>query len=127
MLGDYDNVVEKVDEITDGRMADIVLNSLGVKTWDRSFASVGVNGRLVTFGILTGADVKLNIQSLYSKQIKLIGATGGNRIELQEILTSFSAKDLIVKRRSSAFKMLEVLEALSAKEREGRILLEIKS
>jgi len=49
-------------------MADVILNSLGVKTWDRSFAS-GVNERLVTFGILTGADVKLNIQSFYSKQI----------------------------------------------------------
>jgi NADPH:quinone reductase-like Zn-dependent oxidoreductase len=94
---DYDKVVEKIDEITEGRMADVVLNSLGVKTWDRSFASVGVNGRLVTFGSLTGADVKLNIQSLYYKQIKLIGSTGGNRKELQEILTTFSAKDLKVK------------------------------
>ena len=97
VIGDYDKVVERVDEITEGRMADVVLNSLGVKTWDSSFASVGVNGRLVTFGSLTGADVKLNIQSLYYKQIKLIGATGGNRKELQEILTTFSAKDLKVK------------------------------
>lgn len=56
VIGDYDKVVEKVDEITEGRMADVVLNSLGVKTWDSSFASVGVNGRLVTFGSLTGAD-----------------------------------------------------------------------
>jgi D-arabinose 1-dehydrogenase-like Zn-dependent alcohol dehydrogenase len=110
-------------------MADVALNSLGVKTWDRSFASVGVNGRLVTFGILTGADVKLNIQSLYSKQIKLIGATGGNRIELQELLTSFSAKHLIVKvwKKFSIQDAKKALEALSAKEREGRILLEIKS
>lgn len=97
VIGDYDKVVEKVDEITEGRMADVVLNSLGVKTWDSSFASVGENGRLVTFGSLTGADVKLNIQSLYYKQIKLIGATGGNRKELQELLTTFSAKDLKVK------------------------------
>jgi NADPH:quinone reductase-like Zn-dependent oxidoreductase len=67
-----------------------VLNLLGVKTWDSSFASVGVNGRLVTFGSLTGADVKLHSQSLYYKQIKLIGATGGNRKELQELLTTFS-------------------------------------
>jgi NADPH:quinone reductase-like Zn-dependent oxidoreductase len=104
VIGDYDKVVEKVDEITGGRMADVVLNSPGVKTWDNSFASVGVNGRLVTYGILTGAEVKLNIQSLYYKQIKLIGATGGNRKELHEILSAFSAK-----------------------EREGRILLEIKS
>ena len=42
-------------------MADVVINSLGVQTWEKSFASVGVNGRWVAFGGLTGADVKLNI------------------------------------------------------------------
>ena len=45
-------------------MADVVLNSLGVNTWDSSFESVGVDGRLVTFGGLTGGNVNLNIQSL---------------------------------------------------------------
>jgi NADPH:quinone reductase-like Zn-dependent oxidoreductase len=41
VVGDYDKVVEKVDEMTEGRMADVVLNSLGVKTSDSSFASFG--------------------------------------------------------------------------------------
>ena len=31
---------------------------------------VGLNGRWVTFGGLTGAEVKLNVQSLYRNQIK---------------------------------------------------------
>ena len=86
IISDYDKVVEQVKEITQGKMADVVLNSLGVGTWDSSFASVGINGRLVTFGGLTGADVKLNVQSLYSKQIKLIGSTGGTRKEYKNLL-----------------------------------------
>ena len=85
MIGDYDKIVDQVKEITQGKMADVVLNSLGISTWDSSFASVGVNGRLVSFGGLTGADVKLNIQSLYRNQIKLIGSTGGTRNELREL------------------------------------------
>jgi len=32
-----------------------------------------------TMGGPTGADVKLNVQSLYSKQIKLIGSNGGSK------------------------------------------------
>ena len=76
VISDYDKVAEKVNELTQGKMADVVLNSLGVETWENSFASVGLNGRLVTFGGLTGADVKLNVQSLYSRQIKLIGSAG---------------------------------------------------
>ena len=86
IINDYDKVVEHVKEITQDKMADVVLNSLGIGTWDSNFASVGINGRWVAFGGLTGADVKLNVQSLYSKQIKLIGSTGGTRNELQELI-----------------------------------------
>ena len=75
VISEYDKVAEKVSEVTQGKMADVVLNSLGVQTWENSFASIGLNWRWVTFGGLTGADVKLNVQSLYSKQIKLIGST----------------------------------------------------
>ncbi|MFL6372315.1 MAG: alcohol dehydrogenase catalytic domain-containing protein, partial [Nitrososphaera sp.] len=73
VIGDYDRVVEQVKEITSGKMADVVVNSLGVETWDSSFGSIGINGRWVSFGGLTGAEVKLNVQALYSRQIKLIG------------------------------------------------------
>jgi NADPH:quinone reductase-like Zn-dependent oxidoreductase len=73
-------------DITQGKMADVVLNSLGVNTWENSFSRVGFNGRWIAFGGLAGADVKLNIQSLYSKQIKLIGSTGGTRKEFREVI-----------------------------------------
>jgi len=107
-------------------MADVVLNSLGIGTWDSSFASVGINGRWVAFGGLTGADVKLNVQSLYSKQIKLIGSTGGTRKELQEFI-GMSSKELKVKvwKKFKLEDVKEALQALFAKERDGRILLNI--
>ena len=74
-------------------MADVVLNSLGVETWDNSYASIGINGRWVTFGTLSGPDIKLNLQSLYTKQIKLIGSTGGTRRELQEVIDMAANKE----------------------------------
>jgi NADPH:quinone reductase-like Zn-dependent oxidoreductase len=62
-------------------MTDVILNSSGTNTQNNSFESVGINGRWVTFGGLTSADVKLNVQSLYSEQIKLIGSTDCTRKE----------------------------------------------
>ena len=57
-------------------MAYVVLNSLGVGTWDSSFASVGSNGRWVAFGGLTGADVKLKFnlckQNKSNKLVRLV-------------------------------------------------------
>jgi len=127
VISDYDKIAENVKEITHGKMADVVLNSLGIGTWDSSFASIGINGRLVTFGGLTGADVKLNVQSLYTKQIKLIGSTGGTRNELRELIDIASTNGLKVKvwKKLKLDDVKEALQGLFAKDRDGRILLEV--
>ena len=125
IISDYDKVAEQVKEITQGKMADVVLNSLGIGTWDSSFASVGINGRWVAFGGLTGADVKLNVQSLYSKQIKLIGSTGGTRKEMQELIDISPELKVRVWKKFGLENAKEALQSLFAKERDGRILLNI--
>ena len=127
IISDYDKVVEQVKDITQGKMADVVLNSLGANTWENSFSCVGINGRWVTFGGLTGAEVKLNVQSLYRKQIKLIGSNGSTRKEFQDVIDM--SRELKV-RVWKIFKLedaKEALQALFSKERDGRILLEINS
>ena len=86
IIDEYDKIVQNVGKITDGKMADVVMDSIGASTWDSTFASVGINGRGVVFGALTGAEVKLNVRSLYTRQIKLIGSTGGTRKELQQLI-----------------------------------------
>jgi NADPH:quinone reductase-like Zn-dependent oxidoreductase len=125
VISEYDRVAEKVKDLTQGKMADVVLNSLGVQTWENSFASVGVNGRWVTFGGLTGADVKLNVQSLYSNQIKLIGSHGGNRKQIKELIEMYIELKIRVWKKFTLDEAKEALHALFAKERDGRILLEI--
>jgi NADPH:quinone reductase-like Zn-dependent oxidoreductase len=127
VISDYDKIVENVKEITHGKMADVVLNSLGISTWDSSFASIGINGRWVSFGGLTGADVKLNVQSLYRKQIKLIGSTGGTRNELRELIDIATTEGLKVKvwKKLKLDNVKEALQGLFAKDRDGRILLEV--
>jgi NADPH:quinone reductase-like Zn-dependent oxidoreductase len=127
IISDYDKVVENVKDITQEKMADVVVNSLGIGTWDNSFASVGINGRWVAFGGLTGADVKLNVQALCSKQIKLIGSTGGTRKEMQELIDISSYKQLKVRvwKKFNLEDAKEAIQSLFAKERDGRILLDI--
>ena len=125
IISDYARVPEEVKEITQGKMADVVLNSIGISTWESSFASVGINGRWVTFGGLTGADVKLNVQALYSRQVKLIGSTGGTRKDMQELLDISNDLKVRVWKRFKLEKIKEALQALFAKERDGRVLLEL--
>jgi NADPH:quinone reductase-like Zn-dependent oxidoreductase len=125
IITDYDKVVEQVKDITNGKMVDVVLNSLGVNTWNSSFESVGINGRWVAFGGLTGGDVKLNVQSLYSKQIKLIGSTGGTRSQLQELIDLSKEVKTRIWKKFKIDNIKEALQALFDKERDGRILLDV--
>jgi NADPH:quinone reductase-like Zn-dependent oxidoreductase len=125
VIADYGRTVEHVREITSGKMSDVVINSLGVETWDSSFESIGIDGRLVTFGGLTGADVKLNVRALYSKQIKLIGSTGGTRRELRDLIDNHDQIQIKAWKTFNLDNIQEALQALSAKERSGRIFLDL--
>jgi NADPH:quinone reductase-like Zn-dependent oxidoreductase len=125
VISEYDRIVEQVREITSGKMVDVVINSLGVKTWDSSFESIGVNGRLVSFGVLTGADVKLNVQALYSKQIKLIGSHSGTRRELKDLIDNHDKLQVKAWKRFNLDNIQQALQALSSKERSGRIFLDV--
>jgi D-arabinose 1-dehydrogenase-like Zn-dependent alcohol dehydrogenase len=71
--------------------------------------------------------VKLNVQSLYSKQIKLIGSTGGTRKEMQELIDISRELKVRVWKKFDLENAKEALQALFAKERDGRILLDINS
>jgi NADPH:quinone reductase-like Zn-dependent oxidoreductase len=125
VINDYGKVVEQVREITQGKMADVVLNSVGVEAWQSSFDSVGVNGRLVTFGALTGADVKINVQSLYLRQVKLIGSTGGTRKQLKDVLSMSNQLKIKIWKTFKLEETKDALQALFAKDRDGRILIDV--
>ncbi len=127
IISDYDILVEQVKDIIQGKMAEVVLNSLSVNKWENIFSCVGFNGRWVTFGGLTGADVKLNVQSLYRKQIKLIGSNGSTRKEFNDVIDMSKELKVRVWKRFKLEDAKEALQALFAKERDGRILLDINN
>jgi D-arabinose 1-dehydrogenase-like Zn-dependent alcohol dehydrogenase len=79
----------------------------------------------VTFGGLTGAEVKLNIQSLYCKQIKLIGCNGSTKKEFEDVIDMSKELKVRVWKRFKLEDAKEALQALFAKKRDGRILLDI--
>ena len=50
----------RVNEITEGRGADLILESVGGQTLERSFECLAVLGRVVTFGNASGSQADLN-------------------------------------------------------------------
>jgi len=83
-----EDVVKKVREIT-GRGVDVVVDSVGKETWDKSIRSLGVGGRLISVGATTGPDATIDVRRVFAKQLKILGSYMGSRAELMEVLSYF--------------------------------------
>lgn len=78
------DVARDVRNLT-GVGADVVLDSVGEKTWESSLKALRPLGRLVTCGATTGPHVSLDIRKLFWFQWSLMGSTMGNDREFREI------------------------------------------
>jgi len=123
---DYNNAEEKVKEVTNGKMADIVINSVGTSVWDKSLSVLGSNGKLIFFGGITGSNVNLDLGVIYGKHASLIGTTGGSRKELVDLASIAKHLKVKVNKVRKLEEGAEALKELFDKNRDGRILLKIE-
>jgi zinc-binding alcohol dehydrogenase/oxidoreductase len=65
--------------------AEVVVESVGPATWDRSIRSLAAGGRLVVCGGTSGQKVELDLPRLFFKQIEVIGSTMGGYGEFAEV------------------------------------------
>jgi NADPH:quinone reductase-like Zn-dependent oxidoreductase len=65
--------------------ADVVVESVGAATWDKSVRSLKAGGRLVVCGGTSGATVELNLPRLFFKQHEIIGSSMGSYQEFAEL------------------------------------------
>lgn len=65
---------------------DLVIESLGRATFNRSLGVLKPGGRIVVFGATTEDIVELNLREFFYGQYQLYGSTMGSRDELREML-----------------------------------------
>jgi NADPH:quinone reductase-like Zn-dependent oxidoreductase len=122
-----DDVVARVRELTGGRGADVVADSVGQATWDRSIRALRKGGRLVVCGATTGASVSLDIRRLFWNQWSLLGSTMGSRREYREIVRLAGRGFLwpVVDRIVPLDHAVDALRRLSAAEQFGKVVIEV--
>ena len=118
---------QAVRDFTDGRGADIVIETIGEATWKQSMAALANGGRLVVFGATGGGLVEVDLASLFLHWQSIIGTTMGGRDEFQEML-AFTEKHRIRPVVDRAFPLSEGGEALrylDAAGQMGNVVLDI--
>ena len=104
--------------------ADVVVESVGAATWDKSVRALKAGGRLVVCGGTSGAEVALSLPRLFFKQFEIIGSSMGSYEEFAEV-TALMAQGLDV-RVDEVVELSEypaALARLEAGEQLGKIVL----
>ena len=66
--------------------ADVVIESVGPATWDKSVRSLAPGGRMVVCGGTSGSIAEINIPRLFFKQYEIIGSSMGSYEEFDQLL-----------------------------------------
>jgi NADPH:quinone reductase-like Zn-dependent oxidoreductase len=122
-----DDVVEAVREATAGHGANVVVETVGEATWERSLAAAGAEGRVVVCGATSGHSPPARLYRIWWKQLVVYGSTMGMPSDFE------GAYELIRSRRArvhvdSVYSLADAAQAherLESGEQFGKVILRI--
>jgi NADPH:quinone reductase-like Zn-dependent oxidoreductase len=119
------DISAEVKKITGKRGVDVVIEHVGVATWQKSLESLAPAGRLVTCGATTGFDAKVDLRFLFSKQWSLLGSFMGTMGELHQVLKFVFRKQLrpVIDRVYPLEQIAEAHRRLENKEQFGKVIV----
>jgi len=121
------DVVQEVRRVTDRKGAEVVVDSVGTKTWETSLKVIARSGRLVSCGATTGPQVTTDVRRMFWHQYTIMGSTMGNRREF-EAITRLLARGRLRPVVDAVFPMEEAraaVERLARGEQFGKIVVRI--
>jgi len=121
------DVAKEVRRLLGGRGVDVVVDSVGEATWEKSLRALGPGGRLVTCGGTSGPKVVTDVRRMFWYHYTLMGSTMGNAREFAEIVRLLGRGVLrpVVDGVTPIREARRAVERLAAGEHFGKLVLEI--
>ena len=119
------DVAREIRNLTGKRGVDVVIDTVGEKTWMTSLKCASNGGRIVTCGATTGPNPKEEIRLIFWKQLSILGSTMANDREFRAMLSAVEAGHLTPRIDSTfAFsRAKEAYEHLEKGDHHGKIVL----
>jgi NADPH:quinone reductase-like Zn-dependent oxidoreductase len=123
-----DEIARAVRKLT-GSGADVVIDTVGLRTWEASLRSLRPGGRLVTCGATSGAEVMLDIRRLFWFQWSLLGSTMGTGREFAEVMALAAAGKLwpVIDSVVPIEQARSAYERMARGEQLGKLVLEVSA
>ncbi len=111
---------------TNSSGVDVVFDSVGEATWQKSLRSLRKGGRLVTCGATSGPNAVTNINLVFWNQLEILGSTMASRSELRDVLELVWAGNLkpVLDQTLPLSMAAKAHEILENGEQFGKIVLE---
>lgn len=116
------------NEQLDGEKADVVIETVGAATFQKSLDQLRKGGTIVTFGASAGDTINFDLRSFFYGQYNMLGTTLGSHDEYQEML-SFIDKHRIKPVIDASYSLenaREAFEKLADAKQLGKIALIIE-
>lgn len=122
-----DDVVAAVKRETGGRGVDVVVDSVGERTWDLTLRVVRRGGRIVVCGATTGPKAGFDLRRLFWRQWSILGSTMGNRREYAEIVRLAHQRRLwpVVDQVVPLTRGAEAYARMQRGEQTGKLVIEV--
>jgi NADPH:quinone reductase-like Zn-dependent oxidoreductase len=123
-----EDVPRVIRERTGKRGVDVVVDSVGEATWDRSLLALGRRGRLVTCGGTSGPALRTDVRRLFWNQWSILGSTMGNDEEFDAVAAELRAGRLHPP-VDSVFDLADgrrAFERLASGEQFGKVVVRIQ-
>lgn len=106
---------------------DLVIDSVGAATFNRSLDVLKKGGRIVIFGATTDDNVDFNLRSFFYGQYQLFGSTMGSREELRDLLAHMEKHGMkpIVDKVFPLDQAQQAFDRLAEGKQFGKVILQI--
>ena len=121
------DVAKEVRRLTGRRGVEVVVDSVGEKTWEQSLRCLARLGRLVTCGATTGPMVVTDIRKLFWYQWTILGSTMGSEGEYRRIVELAHQGKLwpVVDSVVPLDQAIRAFERLQAGAQTGKLVIEV--
>jgi NADPH:quinone reductase-like Zn-dependent oxidoreductase len=116
---------EETRRLTGRRGVDVVVDTVGQDTWERSLRSLARGGRLVTCGSTSGYEAKTDLRHVFFKGLSILGSTMGSRGELLRLAGFIGERRLrpVIDRVLPLDRVAEGHRAMAERSLFGKIVL----
>src|SRR5690606_8290739 len=111
----------------EGHTIDLVIDSVGGATFNRSLDVLKKGGRIVIFGATTADNVDFNLRSFFYGQYQLFGSTMGSREELRDMIKHIEQYEThpVVDRVFDLAQAQEAFDYLADGKQFGKVVLRV--